>query len=339
MTEDSNDVVTIRHGASGTYAKVHLYGATVISFCTGGGDVGVGDDKSKEEDEEERLFVSSKAKLDGSKAIRGGIPLVFPIFGPPAEAQSTMPQHGFARCNKWRLESNEDHGQGGGVAIFLLDFSSDVLTGCGQGNPWNQTQAKQDGTDCRLSYEVRVLPNELITTLTVTNTGTSSFAFNTLLHTYLRLPRNTTVNQARVHGLGGYAITDKVTGDSGHVQSYDDDVALTQPGQELDCVYIHPEDHPVLHAKIFVDSWSHYFQIEAAGQVDDQVAPVSCVVWNPGKSKAAAMSDMGDGDEYQQMLCVEPGLLGHQPLLAPGATARLSQTLVIVPVEELSKEG
>ena len=31
----------------------------------------------------ERLFVSSKVVLDGSKAVRGGIPVVFPCFGPP----------------------------------------------------------------------------------------------------------------------------------------------------------------------------------------------------------------------------------------------------------------
>jgi glucose-6-phosphate 1-epimerase len=43
---------------------VHLYGATVTSWKTGG---------------QEQLFVSEKAHLDGSKPIRGGIPVVFPV--------------------------------------------------------------------------------------------------------------------------------------------------------------------------------------------------------------------------------------------------------------------
>ena len=42
--------------------KVHLYGATVISWIC---------------NEKEQLFLSSTSKMDGSKAIRGGIPLVF----------------------------------------------------------------------------------------------------------------------------------------------------------------------------------------------------------------------------------------------------------------------
>jgi hypothetical protein len=49
---------------TGQSVKVHLYGATVTSWKTKG---------------KEQLFVSEKAHLDGSKPIRGGIPLVFPV--------------------------------------------------------------------------------------------------------------------------------------------------------------------------------------------------------------------------------------------------------------------
>jgi glucose-6-phosphate 1-epimerase len=50
---------------SGESVSVHLYGATVTSWKLANG--------------EEQLFVSSKAVLNGSKAIRGGIPVVFPV--------------------------------------------------------------------------------------------------------------------------------------------------------------------------------------------------------------------------------------------------------------------
>ena len=51
---------------TGESVEVLLYGATVISWkCKG----------------KENLFLSSKAHLDGSKAVRGGIPLVFPVSG------------------------------------------------------------------------------------------------------------------------------------------------------------------------------------------------------------------------------------------------------------------
>ena len=51
---------------TGESVEVLLYGATVISWKSKG---------------RENLFLSSKAHLDGSKAVRGGIPLVFPVSG------------------------------------------------------------------------------------------------------------------------------------------------------------------------------------------------------------------------------------------------------------------
>ena len=45
-----------------------------------------------------------KAKLDGTKAIRGGIPVVFPNFGP----WKLGPQHGFARISQWMVDKQGD---------------------------------------------------------------------------------------------------------------------------------------------------------------------------------------------------------------------------------------
>ena len=50
---------------TGESIEVLLYGATVTSWKSASG--------------RDNLFLSSKAALDGSKAVRGGIPLVFPV--------------------------------------------------------------------------------------------------------------------------------------------------------------------------------------------------------------------------------------------------------------------
>ena len=50
---------------TGESVEILLYGATIISWKDGSG--------------EERLWLSEAAKLDGSKAVRGGVPLVFPV--------------------------------------------------------------------------------------------------------------------------------------------------------------------------------------------------------------------------------------------------------------------
>lgn len=54
----------------------------------------------------EHLFVSSKALFDGSRPVRGGIPVVFPCFGPPTHPEhSKLSQHGFARREIWNWDS------------------------------------------------------------------------------------------------------------------------------------------------------------------------------------------------------------------------------------------
>lgn len=81
----------------GATAEILLFGATVISWKTA--------EKGGSRDPIERLFLSSKAALDGSKAVRGGIPVVFPCFGPPEHPDhSKLPQHGFARNELWAFD-------------------------------------------------------------------------------------------------------------------------------------------------------------------------------------------------------------------------------------------
>jgi D-hexose-6-phosphate mutarotase len=48
-----------------------LYGATVISWKNNG---------------KENIFVSDAAVMDGSKPVRGGVPIVFPVRQTPAMA-------------------------------------------------------------------------------------------------------------------------------------------------------------------------------------------------------------------------------------------------------------
>lgn len=63
--------VTIENGRvnatlpTGETVEVLLHGATVLSWKDAGGN--------------EKLWLSEGAVLDGSKAVRGGIPLVFPV--------------------------------------------------------------------------------------------------------------------------------------------------------------------------------------------------------------------------------------------------------------------
>ena len=87
--------VILEHG-SGALAEIYAHGATVTRYRSPGG--------------REVLWTSSIAVFDGKKAIRGGIPVVFPFFGPnPDERVGTIapcPQHGFARTSRWSIAIN-----------------------------------------------------------------------------------------------------------------------------------------------------------------------------------------------------------------------------------------
>ena len=63
ISDDNSRVIATL--PTGERLEVLLHGATVVSWKSNNG--------------KENLFLSSKAVLDGSKAVRGGIPLVFPV--------------------------------------------------------------------------------------------------------------------------------------------------------------------------------------------------------------------------------------------------------------------
>lgn len=148
---------------SGDAVEILLHGATVTSWKT-----------PSSSGPRENLFLSSAAVLDGSKPVRGGIPLVFPVFGPPPEG-SKLPQHGFARNVRWEfLGKSTSEGTGG----VKLDFglSSETLPA-----DWREKWGYKFG----LVYSVTLAPGSLATSLVVSNEGDDAFELQALLHTYL----------------------------------------------------------------------------------------------------------------------------------------------------------
>lgn len=138
--------------ADGAQAIVTLYGAHLVSWQGADGA--------------ERLFCSAASKLDGSRAIRGGVPVIFPQF---AERGSGM-RHGFARVATWRLQDSGTH-DGAAFAVFALEHGDLALA-----------QAWPHGFALTLRVEVRGAA--LALAFEVRNTGADAFAFSAALHTY-----------------------------------------------------------------------------------------------------------------------------------------------------------
>lgn len=155
---------------------VHLLGATVTSWTTSQGI--------------ENLFLSTAAHLDGSKAIRGGIPIVFPAFGPPPKDHATgkLPQHGFVRSSLWEfLGKNTSESQSGdGSGLQAADEEVRLDFGLSSGMLSEDLKAKWP-YDFGLVYSVTLGRGTLETGLHVQNKGEAAFEFQALFHNYFKV--------------------------------------------------------------------------------------------------------------------------------------------------------
>lgn len=258
---------TIKHSASGASCTIHDFGATVISFQTQSG--------------KECLFVSRDAKKDGSKAIRGGIPLVFPQFGQP---DKSMPQHGFLRNNFWTVDESSAFDDAASAGISYSLALKDVKNS--RGGVWDESTAY----DCECVYSIKISGEKMTTTLQIKNTGGESFSFQTLQHTYFKVEGGAAQDptQCYVKGLEGYSVSDKISN-----QEYVcGEEPITIP-DNVDRVYDPPKGKDTVVVSIGVGN-GKTIKLTASGTLGDSVFPASCVVWNPYKEKAAAMSDFGD---------------------------------------------
>eukprot|EP01135_Chromosphaera_perkinsii_P009982 Nk52_evm17s1992 gene=Nk52_evmTU17s1992 len=170
---------------------VNLWGCTVTSWkCKG----------------KERLFVSSKSLFDNKKAIRGGIPMVFPNFGP----WDLGPQHGFARITMWEFsESATRKGDDVASAIFTMTDTEES----------RKMWPFQVKLICIITLKDDSFSQEFI----VDNIGEVEFDFTSLLHTYLKVDD---VKEVGVTGFTGCEYVDKA--DGGARKKEENEVALIQ---------------------------------------------------------------------------------------------------------------
>ncbi|KAI9319100.1 galactose mutarotase-like domain-containing protein [Dichotomocladium elegans] len=277
---EKDKVVFLSH-PSGASAEIALYGATVTSWKARG---------------KERLFVSNEAIRDGTKAIRGGIPLVFPIFG--TKENIALPQHGFVRNSYWEYIGLITDNDEVAVRFAIKDSQLDKKLR----NGWPHS--------FRLTYTVILTENSLKTVLVLKNEDEDTFEFNTLLHTYFNAPNIAAVSVA---GLSGVSYIDKVENGAKSAEARD----VITIASEVDRVYCDAPDKLQINM-----GGSEAVIIEKFGMRDT-------VVWNPWIDKSKAMGDFGD-DEYKSMICVEVGSVADWVKLGGGQTWTGGQTLTIL---------
>ena len=247
------------------------------------------------------LFCSPRTAWGGGKAIRGGVPICWPWFGPrnadPKPGGKASPAHGFARTRPWHVEEVALADNGRVEVTFLLVSDDDTLA------LWPH------------AFEARMvcsLGTTLNLSLVVKNVDDAPFEMEGALHTYLTVAD---VEQIKVTGLEGTRFFDKVKGVEG-VQGRE---PLTFSG-ETDSVYQGTKQAITIEDP----GLARTIRVEKSGSS-------STVVWNPWLVKASAMADLG-GDVWRNFVCVEAAnVRPHAVPLSPGATHTLSTRIAITP--------
>lgn len=251
--------------ADGARAIVTLYGGHLVSWRTADG--------------RERLFCSARSALDGSRAIRGGVPLIFPQFG----ARGAGLRHGFARVSPWRLTGSGQDGDGPFAEFGLSE--ADLAPALAAAWPFAfalSLRVALHGAGLHLAFGVR-------------NSGTEAFPFSAALHSYYLVDE---LEECALAGLQRVRFEDE----SGTMALQED--AALRFGDKLDRVYYQ------LPAPLTLSAGGATLRLEQDGFTD-------AVVWNPGAADAAALADLDDA-EYRRFVCVEAALI-EPDVLAPGA--------------------
>ena len=143
---------------------------------------------------DEVLWLSSMARFEYGKAIRGGVPICFPWFaGNQPASDPDGPAHGYARTTTWEyIDAKQDDA---GVSIAMRTAIEPFT----------------------LRYDV-TFSDTLTMQLEVTNTGNAAATFESALHTYFVVSQ---IKQVQVHGLENAHYLDTVGGGERPMQQDD----------------------------------------------------------------------------------------------------------------------
>jgi glucose-6-phosphate 1-epimerase len=259
--------------------KVSLYGAQVLSYIPRG--------------QEDLLFMSSSSVLEEGKAIRGGVPLCFPWFGPNKE-NPDAPKHGFARLLNWELKAAEQLVTG--ATRLVLTLNDSVLT-----RQW---------WDFRFASELVIeAGEELSVKWQVKNLSEVPVIITNALHSYFSVGA---IAQVRVEGLSGVPYMEEIRSDEAFTG--DDDAIVIQ--REVDRVYT----DTTAACRIVDAAMNRSLLVKKSGSQ-------STVVWNPWADLARQMVDLGDTD-YQHFVCVETANVGHNAVEIEPQSAHVMQMTV-----------
>ncbi|MCO6428786.1 D-hexose-6-phosphate mutarotase [Nitrosomonas communis] len=265
----------IRVNHAKAHALISVYAGQVLSFCSAG----------KTDD---LLFLSEKAYYQAGKAIKGGVPICWPWFGPDPEGKD-RPAHGFVRNRMWDVIETAVAANGDIQVVLGLTDTPETRA------MWPHAFI--------LRLEITV-GETLNLALVTRNTGDQALIITQAFHTYFSVGD---IHQIRISGLEGRRYIDKVDGGQQKTQS-----GAVTVNAEVDRIYL-----DVLNDLVIYDA-ALKRQIRITSQGSQ-----TAVVWNPWAKISAEMGDLQD-DDYLRLLCVETTNAATDSVtIQPGSEFRL----------------
>lgn len=236
------------------------------------------------------LWLSNHARYVKGRSIRGGVPICWPWFG-AHPTDSTLCPHGFARVIPWEVV-DADSTYTGATRIALQM----------QQTPEAQRQ---------LSYPynltlILIIGRRLRIELATTNLAAHPFVIGEAFHTYLNV---SDIEKIKITGLQECVYADKLRGYERHVEN-----SFLQFDGEFDRVFLNHSSECVIHDA----GYNRLVRVSKSGSD-------TTVVWTPWEQKAHATGDMGNGDEWRKMICVETtNAMENSVVINPGRTHIMS---------------
>ncbi len=237
-------------------ALISVYGGQVLSF-------------QPVTEPEDLMFLSERAYYREGKAIKGGVPICWPWFGPDPEG-SGRPAHGFVRNRFWKVLATETT-QTGATKVVLGLVDTEETRGI-----WPYS----------FELELAISVGETLTLELITrNTGAQAFSITQAFHTYFAVGD---INQVKVLGLENTTYLDKVEGGVQKQQQGALEIAA-----EVDRIYTNVSED------LIIDDAALGRRISIASQ-----GSKTAVVWNPWAEISAQMADL-ENEAYKDFVCIE----------------------------------
>lgn len=261
-------------------AVVSLYGGQLLSY--------------QSKPAIEHIWLSELANWHNGAAIRGGVPICWPWFGPAnstvtqsTPSQQALPNHGLVRNRLWQCRKRQSNAKAVSVtlAIEVANIPAPLWP--------NSAQVFKPVT---LTLTVTLTASQLSMQLECDTLLYQQAA----LHSYFRINN---VAQSRVTGLSA--------------QYYDKVSNTRQRSDSSEARFIAETD------RIYYNTANQLHLIDEQKQLRiQQQGHDASVIWNPWQQKSIALPDMADNG-FTEFVCVETAMLDN----SIGRTLSLKQTL------------